>query len=522
MRLETKAVLKLLLVTLLLPWPFFGCGSETESGPRQSTNGVEPAVAAPGDLRIREPAVAGLFYPADAATLSKTIADLLAEAPTQNIPRLKALICPHAGYSYSGATAACGYKLLEGRDIRTVIVMGPSHYASFTGVSLPDADYYQTPLGVVAISGKAKQLAGTGPFKVEPPGTVERPSWWAQSRKLAPALDADTPETWEHSVEVQVPFLQVTLKNFQLVPMIFGNVDPQQVAGALAGKLDDRTLIVASSDLSHYHRYADAKGLDNGCIEAILNLDIDRMKTQEACGKGPILALMCLAREKGWKAQLLDSRNSGDVTGDKGQVVGYAAIAFYQPVSDGYGPAERKFLLALARTTLARVATNGSLPAIDRSEVPARLAENKACFVTLTEHGELRGCIGHLVPQEPLYQAIADNARNAALRDPRFLPVQPDEVNRIKIEISVLSDPQPLRFNSPEDLLGKLQPYNDGVVLRIGSRSATFLPQVWEQLPDKVAFLNRLSEKAGCPASAWRGKDTAVSIYHVEAFDESE
>jgi hypothetical protein len=253
-------------------------------------------------------------------------------------------------------------------------------------------------------------------------------------------------------------------------------------------------------------------------------LDIDDMKTQEACGKLPILTLMQLALEKGWKAQLLDCRNSGDVTGAKDRVVGYSAIAFYEPVPEAYGDSEKKFMLNLARTTLVRVATNPAWSGLELSanDVPSKLAETKACFVTLTEHGELRGCVGHIFPQEPLYQAIEDNARSAATRDPRFLRVQPEEVDKIKIEISVLTEPRPLHFNSPEDLLGKLQPYNDGVVLKIGSRGATFLPQVWEQIPDKVEFLNQLSEKAGCEPSAWRGNSTSVSIYHVEAFEESE
>jgi AmmeMemoRadiSam system protein A len=150
------------------------------------------------------------------------------------------------------------------------------------------------------------------------------------------------------------------------------------------------------------------------------------------------------------------------------------------------------------------------------------LSETKACFVTLTENGELRGCIGHISPQESLCQAVVDNARNAAIRDPRFLPVQPGEADKIKIEISVLTEPKPLQFSSPEDLLAKLQPGKDGVVLKIGGRGATFLPQVWEQLPDKVEFLNRLSEKAGCATGDWRKPGTSVLIYHVEAFKESE
>jgi AmmeMemoRadiSam system protein A len=226
---------------------------------------------------------------------------------------------------------------------------------------------------------------------------------------------------------------------------------------------------------------------------------------------------------------LLDYRNSGDTSGDKSSVVGYAAIAFYAaesaPVEKpkaaaALTPNERRYLLALARQTVRDVAGGGRVPEIPAREVNAELAQPKACFVTLTKRGELRGCIGHLSAIMPLYRAVIDNARNAALRDPRFPAVAPREVDELEIEISVLTEPQPLAFASPEDLLAKLQPGVDGVVLRIGSHVATFLPQVWEQIPDKVGFLDSLAEKAGARAGDWRERDTAVSIYHVESFKE--
>ena len=153
--------------------------------------------------------------------------------------------------------------------------------------------------------------------------------------------------------------------------------------------------------------------------------------------------------------------------------------------------------------------------------MPPPLLEKRACFVTLTKGGALRGCIGHLTALEPLHQAVASNARSAALRDPRFPPVQPEEVEDIHIEISVLTEPQPLAFSSPDDLLSKLRPNEDGVLLQIGPRTATFLPQVWAQIPDKEQFLQHLSQKAGCEPSAWRGQDVSISIYHVECFEEA-
>jgi AmmeMemoRadiSam system protein A len=514
-----EVAIGIILIALL---PFPACNSRAE---RQLTEPrVQGAEQTNRHPRVRAPAVAGLFYPAEEAALSKTIDALLEGAPAHHIPHLKGLICPHAGYSFSGPTAAIAYKALAGREVQNVVILGPSHYALFRGASVANTDAYQTPLGTVPISAKALQLARSSPFVLEPQCLVQRPSWWTHSSKPAPAAGEDTPDTWEHSVEVQVPFLQRALKNFTILPVVFGNVDPEQAARVLAGVIDGKTIVVASSDLSHYYPYDKAEELDHRCVKAVCDLNIDEMTTQEACGKLPILTLMYLARQRGWKARLLDYRNSGDTAGDRRAVVGYAAIAFYEPAPQNLPAKDRKFLLDLARRTLACVATNpaSSGPGINASELSPVLSETKGCFVTLTEHGVLRGCIGHILPQEALYQAVADNARNAAARDPRFQPVRPDELNKIKIEISVLTEPQPMSFNSPVDLLNKLEPGEDGVVLRIGLRGATFLPQVWEQLPDKVEFLNQLAQKAGCAAEDWRGSNVSVSTYHVEAFEESE
>jgi MEMO1 family protein len=500
-----------------------GCDSTRESSRPPPAHQPAAATNDQTGLRVRSAAVAGLFYPGDAPELSRTLDALLEQAPAHYIPRLRGLVCPHAGYSYSGLTAAAAYKTLAGREIQTVVILGPSHYAAFSGASIPDADAYRTPLGSVPLSDKARQLVRISPFVLEPQCLVRRPPWWAQAPKAAPPTGADTPETWEHSVEVQVPFLQKVLKGFSLLPVVYGDVDPESVAKVLAGLIDDKTIVIASSDLSHYHPYDEARQLDNRSIRAICNLDVDGMKQQEACGQLPILTLMNLAQQKGWKAQLLDSRNSGDVTSDKERVVGYTAIAFYEPTPGRIAAPERKFLLELARRALVQAATNSESPGpeVNLAGLDPILGQPGACFVTLTENGSLRGCIGHIQPQEPLCQAVLHNARNAATRDPRFPPVQPEEVGRMHIEISVLTEPEPLTFGAPEELLAKLRAGEDGVLLKIGARGATFLPQVWAQIPDKTEFLDQLSRKAGCEPSAWRGPDVSISIYHVEAFEES-
>ncbi len=261
---------------------------------------------------VREPAVAGAFYPSGKAELGEMVDRYLAQAKGERIAGLRALVCPHAGYVYSGLTAAHCYAPLAGSDFQTVVVLAPSHRHAFEGVSIPAVDAYRTPLGLVLLSPAVKQYAGRPPF--------------------VSVADA---HAREHSLEVQLPFIQRTLGSARIVPMVFGDVRPEDVARALAAGIDDHTLIVASTDLSHHYPYETAQQLDRQTIDAILTLDLEKMRGQPACGKGPVLALLALARHQGWKAKLLDYRNSGDTAGTKSSVVGYSAIAFYSPVPAG-------------------------------------------------------------------------------------------------------------------------------------------------------------------------------------------
>jgi len=198
-----------------------------------------------------------------------------------------------------------------------------------------------------------------------------------------------------------------------------------------------------------------------------------------------------------------------------------APITQSAPQRADYSSQDRRTLVKLARIALVRAVRDGKLADVPAG-LPGHLLEKKGCFVTLTESGQLRGCIGNIFPELPLAQAVVQNARSAALNDNRFSPVTPEELDQIAIEVSILSVPAPLKFTSPEDLLQKLKPHQDGVVLNIGQRRATFLPQVWEQLPDATEFLNHLAVKAGLTAAAWRGPETQVMTYRVEAFQESE
>jgi AmmeMemoRadiSam system protein B/AmmeMemoRadiSam system protein A len=506
--------------------------TETQPAPAEAEVS-EGTPSQPGQFkRVREPAVAGMFYPAHKDDLAKAVDGYLAKAKPVELGTVRGLVVPHAGYEFSGPVAAVAYRQLKGQSFDTVIVMGPSHTALFRGASIPDTDAYATPLGTIPLSPRAAKLGKLAPFCVNPECEVRRPQQWRRTPKELPPFGQETPHTFEHSVEVQLPFLQRTLGSFKLVPIVFGNVDPKAAAKVLAGQVDDKTLVVASSDLSHYYPYEKAKDLDKTCIEAIRRMDFDWMAQQEACGKLPILTLMHVAKKKGWKPVLLDYRNSGDTSGEKSRgVVGYAAIAFVEAdhatagKPDGAAraeltPQDKDFLLKLARKTVEQSVRGEGEPELKEAEVPERLRAPGACFVTLTEGGRLRGCIGHIFPREPLYKSAIDNSMRAALSDFRFSSVKRDELGKIQIEVSILTIPRPLEFKSPEDLLQKLRPKVDGVVLQVGRSGATYLPQVWEQLPDKKEFLDHLAKKAGLDADAWRKPEARVLTYQVVAFHE--
>jgi AmmeMemoRadiSam system protein B len=220
---------------------------------------------------------------------------------------LCALICPHAGYRYSGPVAGSAFAQLRGQSIERVLLIGPSHRVAFRGVALADTDAFQTPLGRVRLTDAPSLLTGDGLF-----------------------IRSNAAHEEEHSLEVELPFLQRVLPHFSLTPLVFGDVDERAVAEALGPWFTHGSLLVASSDLSHYHGYERAVLQDHATIEHILQLEPDALRSDDACGRGPVRTLLHLARMNGWVPRLLKYQNSGDTAGDKNRVVGYAAIGFYQ------------------------------------------------------------------------------------------------------------------------------------------------------------------------------------------------
>jgi AmmeMemoRadiSam system protein B/AmmeMemoRadiSam system protein A len=463
---------------------------------------------------VKKSVVSGSFYPENKNELSDLIDNFFLDIQYVdyefNEASIRAVISPHAGYVYSGKISATGFNLLE--DIyKTVIIIAPSHSHYFNGASILDVDYFETPLGKIKVSEKIYELLNENIFKI-----VEK----AYSK--------------EHSLEVQLPFLEKKLTNFKIIPIVYGNINSEKLANGIEDLIDNKTLIVISSDLSHYYDYKSAGIKDDECIDSILNLDIERLSVCEACGLSGIITLVILAKKFGWIPILIKKGNSGDVTDQKDRVVGYASIVFYDPKlnnqnqkdlsGDKLNESEKKDLLILARKTLENYFKNKKINSEKIIKKTKKLYAPGKCFVTLNKNFQLRGCIGNFV-EKKLYEAVIENVKSAAFNDSRFPSLVESELDDIEIEISVLSESKKLEFEDSDDLINKLRKNIDGVIVKSkdGFNSATYLPQVWSQFKIAEDLMDSLCEKAGINKKNWRDPvKVDIFIYQADVFSESE
>ena len=507
-----------------------GCRSGDAEGGDPKVSNTNPET----DSEVRAPVVAGAFYSGDAGELARDVDRYLAAAERPELAgEVVAVISPHAGYVYSGGVAAPGYEAVEGRRFDTVIVVAPSHRLAFRGASIYGGDGYATPLGTVPVdSDLAAAVRGKSSSIGYEPGA----------------------HAAEHSLEVQVPFLQRTLGEFSIVPIIMGDqsigsarILAAAIASAVEGAEGKRVLLVASTDLSHYHDDDTARRLDARVVRAVEDFDPEGLLESlargecEACGGGPMATVMMAARELGAdRARVVKYATSGDTSGDKSQVVGYLAAVITRPGSSGGGtddageagseagaagetPApyrgltleEKGELLTLARGTIESAVGGGNAP---RSTLESE-ALDTACgaFVTLNERGRLRGCIGHVRGDVPLRQTVAEMAVQAALHDPRFPSVTKEEVESLEIEISVLSPLTEVKDVS-EIVVGR-----DGLIIQEGARSGLLLPQVATEYGwDRETFLEHTCRKAGLPEGCWRREGVVILRFSAEVFNERE
>jgi hypothetical protein len=444
---------------------------------------------------IRPAAVAGAFYLGDARSLAAEVDDLLGSVE-QLEPRFsfpKALIVPHAGYIYSGPVAARAYdELAPARGIvKRVVLLGPVHRVPVRGLALPGAAAFDTPLGRIPIDADAvRSLAGLGQV-----------------------VASAAAHAMEHSLEVQLPFLQRVLGEFSLVPFAVGDASPAEVAQVIEALWGGpETLIVISTDLSHYHVYDEAKRIDKATVARIAALAAD-LNHDEACGATPLNGMLAVARRKKLSIRLLSACNSGDTAGGREQVVGYSSFGLYG--EDAVTPAQAgETLLSIARASIESALFGKSAPAAGDA---GWLRRSGASFVTLTLEGALRGCIGSLSAERALGVDVAENARAAAFHDPRFPALSVPEWPRLGVEVSLLTTPKPIRFADEADLFAQIRAGEDGLILEHGAHRATYLPQVWESLPDKRQFVAELMKKAGLPAET-RLARCRVKRYRVSKF----
>jgi len=435
----------------------------------------------------KEPAAAGTFYPADKNALKESVEGFLSKAESRPYEgRLIAIISPHAGYIYSGQVAAYGYKAIKGRDIKKVVLIGPSHHVSFKGASVYTKGSFRTPIGNIKINERLAE------------GLLNEA---ADIRFYPEAFEK------EHSIEVQLPFLQTVLRDFTIVPILVGSPTRQtfeHLISRLTEMIDEKTLIIASSDLSHYHDYLTAKDMDGKIISAVERLsvtDTGQLLTEgkaELCGGFPVMIAIEVARRAGANTgALLKYANSGDVTNDKDRVVGYASIGLYKsPFSEN----EKKELLNVAKDAITGYVTNGKVPEVEMKN--PKFKTDGAVFVTIKMNGSLRGCIGHIQPIMPLYRSIINNAVAACSSDPRFPPMKKDELKDMDVEISILSPLEPLKD------VKNIQIGKHGLVISKGMQRGILLPQVAKELGwDRDTFLEQICLKAGLPRDAWKDAD---------------
>ena len=384
----------------------------------------------------------------------------------------RAVIVPHAGLVYSGQLAYCGIDQLD-KNIKSIFIFAPAHRVAFEGLALTGYDEWQTPLGNIKINQDI-------------------------NKELQEKFDAkifDEALKDEHSIEIEVPLIQKIFKDVKIIPVLVGRENQNKIKAIIGEYYPNIDFgFIISSDLSHFLEDEQAKIKDNATAAMIETGDISNFKYEQACGAVGICGLVEFAKSKEYSLIRINMENSSSTTGDKTRVVGYGSWFLYEgnknrlikECCSGY-------VLKLCRDVILH---NFSKEKLYTNHLPI-FNELGACFVTLKKENILRGCIGSIIAHQPLIVDLIQNSQNAAFRDPRFMPVEENEINDIKISVSLLSHPIKIHFKDENDLLEQMVPDRDGIIIRDGAKQGVYLPVVWEDIPDKARFLQSLKMKVG-------------------------
>ena len=423
-------------------------------------------------LKIKEPSVAGSFYTADAQELETQIKTFTKENKNEYEYKTRAVIVPHAGLIYSGRLAYEGISQINS-NVKNIFIFAPAHRVGFDGIALSSFDKWKTPLGEIDLNQNiCREL-------------TEKYNAKFFDEAIAP----------EHSIEIEIPIIQTLFNDIKIVPILIGRSDYKIIFDIINEyyKNTENGFIV-SSDLSHFLTDEKAKKLDNKTAQMIESGNIDEFKYEQACGALGILGLVEFANKNNYSLIRIDMTNSSETNHDKSSVVGYGCWFLYEGDKNEFiKKYYSDFVINIAKCTLESSFSNEKITI----NYPQVLDEFGACFVTLEKSGQLRGCIGSIIAHQPLITDLEQHAKDAAFNDYRFNPVIENELKDIKVAISLLTEPKKMEFSDEEDLLNKMVPNIDGIIIKDGQYQAVYLPVVWEQLPDKKDFLNSLKMKAG-------------------------
>lgn len=439
-------------------------------------------------MSIKTNNVAGRFYPEDRQELFDMIDEFYAKTKNSSNYYSRAIIVPHAGYIFSGELAANGYRYLN-PESETIFIFAPSHYARLYGCVSCSYDEFETPLGNCIVNNELAK-----DFEINNQAFEQ-----------------------EHSIEVQLPLIKYFFKDAKIVPVLYGCTDYKKITEIIKKYQNNNNIsFVISSDLSHFYPERDCNKIDRYSAQLIETGDIKNFESELACGAVGICGLVNFANENNYSLIRIGLTNSAAKTGDSSRVVGYGSWFLYKGEKNQY--IKEYFSDFVIETCKKSIMSGFQLGDLNTKEYPCVFEESGACFVTLEINGHLRGCIGSIIAHKPLIDDLILNAHSAAFRDPRFTQLTQQEFEHTDISVSLLSAPEKIEFDGEEDLLDKIKPFEDGIIIRDGNYQAVYLPIVWEQLPDKREFLNSLKIKAGLPENyfsetlqAFRFKATKIN-----------
>jgi len=421
--------------------------------------------------KIRPSAVAGTFYASDRDELSSQL-DFFAHNSVHDYNcKSRAIIVPHAGYMFSGQLAYDGLEYLD--YVKNIFIIAPAHHVAVSTAALSGFSAWQTPMGDVEVNKEINEELG---------------------QRFGCEVNDEAFEK-EHSVEVQLPFIQRKYPHAKIIPILSGK-SVEKITKIIAYYWSNpENGFVISSDLSHFLTTGQARKIDNVTAEMIETKNTDNFSPDQACGSVGVLSLVRFSKNKSFSLIRVGMINSGDITGDTSRVVGYGSWLLYEGAKNDF---IKKYFSDFVIGTCKKSIMAGlkqEIPVCEKT--PAVFNQHGACFVTLEKKGQLRGCIGSIIAHRPLIEDLVKNANSSAFSDPRFTPLRKEEFDDLSIDVSLLSDPEKMFFDSEADLLRQIVPFTDGIIIKERNYQAVYLPSVWEQLPDKTLFLNSLKLKAG-------------------------